>query len=219
MKTASATSMSSSARQRQLQRARAPTSTPPPAAATTSSPAARASDESYLVDASADGRDVFFSTRSALVGWDENENYDIYDAPRRRRLPGTAARRRYAKARPARPLAPRPAREPRARHRQLPGPRQRLQADLLALPQGQGAPQGPLRQEPAQQSPAAKTRAPQSERQGEGRAMRAAKGIGSAARRDGPHAPSLAPQALAVPCRAGLEHPVAGDADQLQPGR
>ena len=27
-------------------------------------------DESYLVDASADGRDVFFSTREQLVGWD-----------------------------------------------------------------------------------------------------------------------------------------------------
>ncbi len=38
------------------------------------------SDESYLLDASADGRDVFFSTRSALTGWDTNENYDVYDA-------------------------------------------------------------------------------------------------------------------------------------------
>jgi DNA-binding beta-propeller fold protein YncE len=37
-------------------------------------------DESYLLDASADGRDVFFATRSALVGWDSDENYDIYDA-------------------------------------------------------------------------------------------------------------------------------------------
>ena len=35
---------------------------------------------SYLLDASADGRDVFFSTRSPLVGWDTNENYDVYDA-------------------------------------------------------------------------------------------------------------------------------------------
>jgi NHL repeat len=38
------------------------------------------SDESYLVDASADGRDVFFSTRERLTGWDTNENFDVYDA-------------------------------------------------------------------------------------------------------------------------------------------
>ncbi len=37
-------------------------------------------DESYLLDASSNGRDVFFSTRSRLVGWDENDNYDVYDA-------------------------------------------------------------------------------------------------------------------------------------------
>jgi hypothetical protein len=40
----------------------------------------RSEDEAFLVDASADGRDVFFSTRSSLVGWDTNENYDVYDA-------------------------------------------------------------------------------------------------------------------------------------------
>jgi NHL repeat len=38
------------------------------------------SDHSYLIDASSDGRDVFFSTRSPLVGWDINESYDVYDA-------------------------------------------------------------------------------------------------------------------------------------------
>jgi hypothetical protein len=37
-------------------------------------------DESYLLDASSTGRDVFFATRGRLVGWDENENYDVYDA-------------------------------------------------------------------------------------------------------------------------------------------
>jgi NHL repeat len=37
-------------------------------------------DQSYLVDASADGRDVFFSTRARLTGWDTNDNYDVYDA-------------------------------------------------------------------------------------------------------------------------------------------
>jgi hypothetical protein len=39
----------------------------------------RSEDESYLVDASEDGRDVFLSTRQALTGWDVNENYDVYD--------------------------------------------------------------------------------------------------------------------------------------------
>ncbi len=38
------------------------------------------SDESYFVDASANGRDAFFSTRSQLVGWDTNDNFDVYDA-------------------------------------------------------------------------------------------------------------------------------------------
>jgi hypothetical protein len=36
--------------------------------------------ESYLVDASADGRDVFLSTRQGLNGWDTNGHYDVYDA-------------------------------------------------------------------------------------------------------------------------------------------
>ena len=39
----------------------------------------KSSDESYLVDASSTGRDVFFSTRSRLVGWDQNDNFDVYD--------------------------------------------------------------------------------------------------------------------------------------------
>lgn len=37
-------------------------------------------DESYLLDASSDGRDIFFSTRQSLVGQDTNEDYDVYDA-------------------------------------------------------------------------------------------------------------------------------------------
>ncbi len=40
----------------------------------------KSTGQSYLVDASANGRDVFFSTRAQLVGWDENDNYDVYDA-------------------------------------------------------------------------------------------------------------------------------------------
>jgi hypothetical protein len=39
----------------------------------------KSSDESHLIDASADGRDAFFSTRAKLTGWDLNENFDIYD--------------------------------------------------------------------------------------------------------------------------------------------
>jgi hypothetical protein len=37
-------------------------------------------DHSYFVDASASGRDVFFSTRQGLLAADEDENYDVYDA-------------------------------------------------------------------------------------------------------------------------------------------
>jgi hypothetical protein len=40
----------------------------------------KSDDNSYFIDASADGRDVFFTTRSSLVGWDRNANYDVYDA-------------------------------------------------------------------------------------------------------------------------------------------
>jgi hypothetical protein len=40
---------------------------------------AKSEDHSYLLDASADGRDVFLATRQQMVGWDSNENYDVYD--------------------------------------------------------------------------------------------------------------------------------------------
>jgi hypothetical protein len=36
--------------------------------------------DSYFMDASPDGRDVFFTTRERLVGWDIDQNYDLYDA-------------------------------------------------------------------------------------------------------------------------------------------
>jgi hypothetical protein len=39
----------------------------------------KSGDESYLVDASASGRDAFISTREKLTGWDVNENFDVYD--------------------------------------------------------------------------------------------------------------------------------------------
>jgi DNA-binding beta-propeller fold protein YncE len=38
------------------------------------------SDESYLLDASSDGRDVFISTRQKLLSSDTDERYDVYDA-------------------------------------------------------------------------------------------------------------------------------------------
>jgi hypothetical protein len=40
----------------------------------------KSEDESYFLDASSDGRDAFFTTRSKLVGWDTDEHYDVYDA-------------------------------------------------------------------------------------------------------------------------------------------
>jgi hypothetical protein len=40
----------------------------------------KSEDGSYLIDASEDGTDVYFSTRQPLVGWDDNPNYDVYDA-------------------------------------------------------------------------------------------------------------------------------------------
>jgi hypothetical protein len=38
--------------------------------------------DSYFLDASPDGKNVFFYTREPLVGWDIDQNYDIYDARR-----------------------------------------------------------------------------------------------------------------------------------------
>lgn len=40
----------------------------------------RSPEGSYLIDASASGNDVFFTTRAKLVGEDQNENIDVYDA-------------------------------------------------------------------------------------------------------------------------------------------
>jgi hypothetical protein len=36
--------------------------------------------DSYFMDASANGDDAFFLTRQQLVGWDTDQNYDLYDA-------------------------------------------------------------------------------------------------------------------------------------------
>jgi hypothetical protein len=36
--------------------------------------------DSYFLEATADGDDVFFATRERLVGWDVDESYDLYDA-------------------------------------------------------------------------------------------------------------------------------------------
>ena len=40
----------------------------------------QSSTDSFFSDASADGRDVFFVTRERLVGWDRDNNVDLYDA-------------------------------------------------------------------------------------------------------------------------------------------
>jgi hypothetical protein len=37
-------------------------------------------EDSYFLDASADGHDVYFVTRAQLVGWDTDNAYDAYDA-------------------------------------------------------------------------------------------------------------------------------------------
>jgi hypothetical protein len=36
--------------------------------------------DSYFMDATANGDDAFFATRQRLVGWDTDQNYDLYDA-------------------------------------------------------------------------------------------------------------------------------------------
>ena len=40
----------------------------------------RGSSDSLFQDASADGSNVFFTTRDRLVGWDSDQNLDLYDA-------------------------------------------------------------------------------------------------------------------------------------------
>jgi sugar lactone lactonase YvrE len=50
-------------------------------------------DETYLLDASASGRDVFIATRSQLSGWDTNQNYDVYDAREAGGFPGPPTER------------------------------------------------------------------------------------------------------------------------------
>jgi hypothetical protein len=40
----------------------------------------KSDSNSYLLDASASGNDVFFVTRAQLVGKDQNEDFDLYDA-------------------------------------------------------------------------------------------------------------------------------------------
>jgi hypothetical protein len=37
-------------------------------------------DDSWFMDASANGDNVFFTTRQELVGWDVDQEYDVYDA-------------------------------------------------------------------------------------------------------------------------------------------
>lgn len=51
----------------------------------------RSPDDSYLLDASESGSDVFFSTSQALVAGDEDRGYDIYDARVGGSSPPTAA--------------------------------------------------------------------------------------------------------------------------------
>jgi hypothetical protein len=49
-------------------------------------------DPSYFMDASADGHDVFFTTRQRLLGWDTDGANDLYDARLEGGLPEPAPR-------------------------------------------------------------------------------------------------------------------------------
>lgn len=40
----------------------------------------KGANDSYFLDASTSGDDVFFATRDRLVGWDRDDNFDLYDA-------------------------------------------------------------------------------------------------------------------------------------------
>jgi hypothetical protein len=40
----------------------------------------KSTDQSYVIDATANGDDVFILTRERLVGWDVDDRYDLYDA-------------------------------------------------------------------------------------------------------------------------------------------
>lgn len=50
------------------------------------------SSPSYFIDASDDGKNVFFVTRARLVGWDVDDSYDLYDAREGGGLPEPVAR-------------------------------------------------------------------------------------------------------------------------------
>lgn len=52
---------------------------------------AEGAGDTFFIDASADGRDVFFATRAKLSGWDFDSAYDIYDARVDGGLPGPPA--------------------------------------------------------------------------------------------------------------------------------
>jgi hypothetical protein len=40
----------------------------------------KSTSPSYMIDATANGDDVYIVTRQRLVGWDVDDNYDLYDA-------------------------------------------------------------------------------------------------------------------------------------------
>jgi len=51
----------------------------------------QSSDDSHFLDATPSGHDVFFTTSQALVGWDTDNNYDLYDARVGGGFPGPVA--------------------------------------------------------------------------------------------------------------------------------
>jgi hypothetical protein len=51
----------------------------------------RSNSDSFFLEASSEGKDVFFATREQLVGWDVDQNVDVYDARIDGGVPGPVA--------------------------------------------------------------------------------------------------------------------------------
>jgi hypothetical protein len=71
-------------------------------------------DESYFVDASSDGDNVFFSTRQQLLSIDEDDRYDVYDARVGGGFPAPPSGLPPCDGEGCRPAAPPPAAVPSA---------------------------------------------------------------------------------------------------------
>jgi Tol biopolymer transport system component len=68
----------------------------------------RSDGDSYFVDASAAGDDVFISTHEALVPWDDDQRYDVYDLRVGGGLPGPPSDQPGCSGEACRPIVPPP---------------------------------------------------------------------------------------------------------------